>query len=61
MYLKKFNQLSNTENIFQLLLNELFVLKNHCKMQNKFSNIYIIIKIIYMYFKYTLLSTQNKC
>ncbi len=28
-------------------------------MQNKFSNIYIIIKIIYMYFKYTLLSNTE--
>ncbi len=31
-------------------------------MQNKFSNIYIIIKIIYiyMYFKYTLLSNTEQ-
>ncbi len=28
-------------------------------MQNKFSNIYIIIKIIYMYFKYTLSNTEQ--
>ncbi len=60
MYLKKLNQLSNTEQIFQLLLNYPFVLKKHCKMQNKFSNIYIIIKIIYMYIKYTLLSNTEQ-
>ncbi len=29
-------------------------------MQNKLSNIYIIIKIIYMYFKYTLLSNTEQ-
>ncbi len=29
-------------------------------MQNKFSNIYIIIKIIYMYIKYTLLSNTEQ-
>ncbi len=29
-------------------------------MQNKFSNIYIIIKIIYMYFKYTLFSNTEQ-
>ncbi len=46
--------------IFQLLLNELFVLKKHCKMQNKFSNIYIMIKITYIYFKYTLLSNTEQ-
>ncbi len=29
-------------------------------MHNKFSNIYIIIKIIYLYFKYTLLSNKEQ-
>ncbi len=28
-------------------------------MQNKFSNIYIIIQIIYIYFKYTLFSNTE--
>ncbi len=43
-YLKKFNQLSNQKKIFQLFVKLTICFKEHCKMQNKFSNIYILFK-----------------
>ncbi len=60
MYLKKLNQLSNTEKNISIIIKLTICFKNICKIQSKFSNIYIIIKIIYMYCKDTLLSNTEQ-